>query len=154
MLALLLLTLTAAASSRDSDDECPWAGEDDVRARASLTSVTVNGDRFRVRGSRARDEFVDILESCGADRAVDAFDRWRAHRRAVNMGGVFIGTGLFVPFVGWGMSLGGLIVTPVMATNAGVRKREMIEEIEDARPEIADAHEDDDDDDGWERRRR
>ncbi len=76
MLVLLLVTALSA--------DCPWASADDLAVSTTLSTVTVNGSTWDVRGDEAREQFRQILEACDSGRASRWFRHWRLRRRAVN----------------------------------------------------------------------
>lgn len=92
---------------------CPWTEIQSVGADRG--SVTVNGQRFPVRGSSARAAFGSTLTECGATPVtLDAYDDWRRLRRTTN---VTAAVGIVV----WPL----WTVTPFTAAAAGARRRDL-----------------------------
>jgi len=113
----LLLGLVLGLSDAHAQG-CPWGT---VRsASATMTTVTVNGTLYPVRGLLPRTAFYQTLMACGENDAAYYFDRWRQRRRWTNIGIVagFPSVGAF-----W-------IAAGVTAVGAGVNKELMLEALE------------------------
>ena len=88
---ILALTLFGLLASGPAYSKCPW-GTRVESASATMTTVTVDGETFQVRGKN-RVAFIETLRTCGEDEAARAFQRWRFYRRLTNataVGGVFL----------------------------------------------------------------
>jgi hypothetical protein len=111
-----MIWLLASLSTAHAD--CPWTKVESVTA--TMTSVTINGQYYPVKGSAARGMFVSMLVQCKASpMAIDAFQDWRSMRQATNItAGVGLCTSvLFVPL--W-------LAAPVTAVIAGQKKEDLI----------------------------
>ena len=111
----LFVVLSLLVSSAALAD-CPWEGKVE-RVTATMTTVTVNGRMYSVKGQAARAEFMATLADCDvSSAAVQSFADWRGFRRATNITG---GVGLccFFPV---------LLATPVTAFLAGEKRDDML----------------------------
>lgn len=119
--SLLTFALIAGAphASAATSADCPWT--DVTSVDHDMGSVTVNGSRYRTRGSYANSEFKAVLQRCGLAEANKHFRAWRADRRWVN---IDVAIGLFVPF-GWPF----LVVAPIHAALAGDQATKMEDAI-------------------------
>ncbi|MCB9687914.1 MAG: hypothetical protein H6735_22930 [Alphaproteobacteria bacterium] len=72
---MLVLVQWLSLSSALAAD-CPWQPQPEVTAR--MTSVTVNGVRYQVRGKQARQDFERTLTVCNLPVAAGQFHAWRA----------------------------------------------------------------------------
>lgn len=113
MLTMLLWAGLALAG------DCPWGDAEDVRASATMTTVTVDGQVFPVRGAAERMAFAETLHDCDAGAAVTPFDSWRRARRMTN-----VWSGLALVTGGWT-----LIGTAVTAGKAGQMRDLMVQAI-------------------------
>lgn len=126
MSRILRFAVAAAISALASTPalaDCPWSTEAPVYASASMSTVTVGGQSFFVRGGDSRTRFVNTLKSCETGEAAQSFEQWRASRRATNTTAIVAGAGtpFLAPLFIW---------TAVAANKAKVRKEEMIARIE------------------------
>jgi hypothetical protein len=104
----LLLSLPARA-------ECPWEKVESVSA--TMTSVTINGNFYPVKGGAARGMFLSTLAQCKTNpAAMAAFQEWRQMRQFTNAS-AGIGLCLLWPV---------LLVTPVTAIMAGNQKDNLV----------------------------
>ncbi len=95
---------------------CPWEGGVES-AYATMTTVTINGQTFNVKGSAARAQFMSVLNECKVNgAAVAVFNEWRSMRRWTNITGI-VGACCLWPV---------LIATPITASMAGERKTELV----------------------------
>ena len=111
--AILGLALVGPASATTAT-ECPWDGS--VQASATMTTVTVNGQSYDVKGELARQSFSGMLMRCGADDAALHFSRWRNARLGTNasaVGGVVVDDRAF-------------FATAASALFAGRHKRDLV----------------------------
>jgi len=110
------VALLIACLSNEVRAECAWEG--DVKsASATMTTVTINGHLFPVKGEVARTQFMSTLAECGVNSmAVGSFRQWRGMRRATN-GTAIAGCLCFFP---------ALLATPITAVMAGTFKDQMI----------------------------
>jgi hypothetical protein len=91
--ALVWLGRSVGSTSARANDDCPW--ESPIRdASATLTTVTVNGTTYQVRGFEARAAFSEILRACGQFSALKHFEEWRRLRRFTNGG-----SGVLIPVI-------------------------------------------------------
>ena len=112
---LVLFTLALGVSST-ARAECPWEGEI-TSATATMTTVTINGQLFSVKGGAQRAQFAAVLSKCGVNSvATQSFIDWRSMRRATNITGV-VGVCCVLPV---------LIGTGVAAILAGEKRDEML----------------------------
>lgn len=110
----LLLALTWGGVARA---ECAWGERKVESAFATMTTVTINGKLFPVKGEAARAAFISALSECGVSPAtIAAFQEWRSMRRWTNISGI-VGACCFTP---------ALIATPITAVLAGDRKEDLI----------------------------
>lgn len=113
-------------------EECPFKVKGEVDVYATMTRVMIENETFLVRGRANREDFQEMLEACGLDDARPTFDAWRLQRRTVNItAGIAFGAGPFIPFVGWGMLVGGAIGVPIQGSVARVYRDRMVDIIED-----------------------
>jgi hypothetical protein len=108
--------------------DCPWQETAKPMVAATSRTVTVNGEAFDVKGPAARAQFHEVLRRCDAEEASEAFDRWRARRRGVNLHGTVALTGLVVPLGLFYAPVEG-VVAAVEGFNAKARKREMLDQL-------------------------
>lgn len=94
---------------------CPWSTIESVTA--TMTSVTINGEYYPVKGAAARGTFISVLSQCHVSpAAIAAFQEWRQMRQYTNISAV-VGICCF--------SLA-LLATPVTAVLAGDRREDLI----------------------------
>jgi hypothetical protein len=95
MLAALLTVSTLTASTARAEATCPWGPVES--AHATITTVTINGEMYLVRGLIARTAFRQALLACGEREAAYHFSSWRQMRRWTNVSFVagFPSAGLF-----------------------------------------------------------
>lgn len=144
MLSFLLLAAPAVAG-------CPWAGKDAPTVSSTMTTVTVNGALYSVKGKAARTSFAANLHECNADAAIVEFDKWRFDRRQVNAyalsgaGLVVVGTivdaalaaGWYPTTDGIAEGVGGAelaVGVPIFATQADKHRRLMMAAITASKP--------------------
>lgn len=95
--------------------ECPWTTIESVTA--TMTSVTINGDYYPVKGSAARGVFISVLSQCRVSPAtIAAFQQWRQMRQYTNIS-AGVGICLFWPV---------LLATPVTAVMAGDNREDLV----------------------------
>lgn len=107
-----LLVIALAASTAAA--ECPFGPI--ASSSATMTTVTINGQMYNVRGLLPRTAFREALVDCGEHDAAHYFSAWRRMRRWTNIGIMagFPSVGLF--WVGAG----------VTALRAGTQKELML----------------------------
>lgn len=116
MLRTLITCCLWMVSAQRSEASCPW-GDEVESAYATMTTVTVNGKTFSVKGEAARAQFVSILAECGDNGiAAATFQDWRSMRRWTNISAV-VGLCCVWPV---------LLATPVTAVLAGEKKMDLI----------------------------
>lgn len=92
-------------------EDCPW-DEGIQTISATMTTVTVNGETYEVRGNQAKSEFQNTLARCEIPTdTVKLFNQWRGFRVATNVAG---GVSPIVPL--------GLVASPVAGVLAGSSK--------------------------------
>ncbi|HHO53891.1 MAG TPA: hypothetical protein ENK18_24220 [Deltaproteobacteria bacterium] len=117
-----LLVLGALTLHNTARAECDW-GDEVESVYATMTTITINGQIYPVRGQTERSMFAARLRECGVDpRAVKAFEDWRAMRRWTNISGI-VGACCFFP---------ALMATPVTAILAGNRQEELLLALQSA----------------------
>jgi hypothetical protein len=62
---------------------CPWGPIQSVSS--AMTTLSVNGTTYDVRGLEARTAIIDTMQRCELDDAAQSFARWRAARRTTNV---------------------------------------------------------------------
>jgi hypothetical protein len=109
-MALTVLTPNIARA------ECAW-GDKVESISATMTTVTVNGQVFPVRGTDARSAFMATMRECGASEStIDAFEEWRSLRQWTNTSA---GAACCLVFP--------IVATPVTAFAAGEAKKDLLE---------------------------
>ncbi len=99
--------------------ECVW-GDEVESAQATMTTVTINGKTFSVKGKTARAQFAANMRECGVDEfAVKSFEDWRTMRLITNL---TAGVGCCF-FPSW-------FATPVTAILAGSRQQDMLMKLQ------------------------
>ena len=103
MIAMMMALSSLAEAS------CPWTTIESVTA--TMTSVTINGDYYPVKGSAARGAFISVLTQCDVSpTAIAAFQEWRQMRQYTNIS-AGVGLCLIGPVI---------LVTPVTAGPADI----------------------------------
>ena len=106
------LALSSAAHAA-----CPWGSGEVETVFATMTTITINGKMFSVKGEAARAQFQADLAECDAGpQASHAFREWRKMRRLTNWTG---GIGICCLWPA-------LLATPVTAYMAGEKKEELM----------------------------
>ncbi len=120
MRTAILLAGLCLGTAAEAHEVCPWAADALADAAAMPTRVHVRGHEVLVRGAHHRRHFAYALEVCGEQDAKHRFEQWRRQRRTTNW---LVAGGLLVPYV-W-------LALPITTSMAGVRKQQMLRQLED-----------------------
>jgi len=126
-LSTIALAMMLPAAALAAETPCPWTSS--PTASASLTTVTVDGRTYVVRGSAEREAFSRLLNRCGLVDADARFLRWRGVRRATNVVGMASGVALIPPITPVGIAGLALITTPI-AILGSVRRADLVRTLE------------------------
>ncbi|MFT4621510.1 MAG: hypothetical protein ACI8PZ_000162 [Myxococcota bacterium] len=116
----LVLVVGLMASTAHAHEQCPWPASTRADAAATLTQVQFRDHHVVVRGVYERRHFERALRVCGETDAAQRFVQWRRLRRLTNWS-------LVGGLVAWPV----LAITPVAASIAGVRKQQVLRQLED-----------------------
>lgn len=112
----MIAFILALAAAHAAPPECAIAQGESHTVHATMTSVSIDGRLYPVRGALARGMFQAELERCGLTEASRHFTQWRTMRRTTNVTAV-VGLFVFQPVI---------FATPVCATSAGQHRQQMV----------------------------
>ncbi len=133
----------ATAAEAAGAGRCPWAGEGAPTVEATMTTVTVNGATYAVRGKKAREAFAETLTACNADAGRESLGKWRAARRNANIygicGPVVLVSAVFMPefyvaAVFLGLGAGELVAVPIFGVQAKRHREKLVSVIAGSTP--------------------